>query len=140
MSSSVIKDGHRRPLPVPTSVSEPFWTATTEGRLVYQRCGTCAAAVFPPREFCPNGLHLALEWQPSAGAGSVYSFTIVERPQTPAFRTPYVVAIVDVAEGFQIMTNIVGCLPGDVHTGMRVQVEFEYVDERSRLPCFRPTP
>jgi uncharacterized OB-fold protein len=136
--SSVINDGFQRPVPVPTEISEPYWAACREGRLIYQRCGTCGTAVFPPQAFCPRELHLALDWQESAGLGSVYSFTIVERPQTPAFRTPYVVAVVTLDEGYEMMTNILGCEPADVHTGLRVRVEFEHVTEEISLPCFRP--
>ena len=136
--SSIINEGFQRPVPVPTEISEPYWASCRDGRLTYQRCGICGTAVFPPQAFCPRQLHLALDWQESAGLGSVYSFTIVERPQTPAFRTPYVVAIVSLDEGYEMMTNIVDCDPADVRTGMRVQVKFEPVTEEISLPCFRP--
>jgi uncharacterized protein len=137
-NSTVINEGHGRPVPVPTAISAPYWAGTVDGELRYQRCDTCGQAVFPPQAFCPNDLHQTLTWQISAGTGTVYSFTIVERPQTPAFRTPYVVAIVELDEGYQIMTNIVGPAPEQVHTGQRVQVEFEPVSDEISLPCFRP--
>jgi uncharacterized OB-fold protein len=64
----------------------------------------------------------------------------VWRPQTPAFEVPYVVAIVDVDEGYQMMTNIVGCKPDDVRVGMRVEVEFRRMSDEITLPYFRPAP
>lgn len=135
--SSIINEGFQRPVPVPTEISEPYWASCRDGRLTYQRCGICGTAVFPPQAFCPRQLHLALNWQESAGLGSVYSFTIVERPQTPAFRTPYVVAIVSLDEGYEMMTNIVDCDPGDVEIGRAVEVVFHKTEGEAALPRFR---
>jgi len=50
----------------------------------------------------------------------------VHQNQHPAFRgaLPYVVAYVQLEEGPQLLTNIVGCDPADVAVGMPVRVEF----------------
>ena len=80
-----------------------------------------------------------LEWVPSAGKGTVYSWTIVWRPQTPAFDVPYAVAIVDVAEGYQMLTNIIGVDPDELRVGMPVRVDFREVDAQLWLPYFRPS-
>ena len=60
------------------------------------------------------------------------------RPQTPSFRVPYAPAIVDVDEGFQILSDVVGCAPDDVRVGLRVEVDFQPVGDGVALPYFRP--
>ena len=63
-------------------------------------------------------------WERSAGRGRLYSWTVVWRPQHPSFRVPYAPAIVDVDEGFRLMTAIVGCDHEDLRADMPVEVEF----------------
>ena len=46
-------------------------------------------------------------------------------------------AVVAVDEGWNYLTNIVGCDPDDVHIGMAVEVDFEEI-ENATLPVFRP--
>ena len=51
---------------------------------------------------------------------------------------PYVVALVTLDEGPQMMTNIVGCPPEQVKIGMPVQVTFEDWTEEISVPKFKP--
>ena len=139
MDTKVAGERPGRPVPVPSPLSAPFWRACVDGRLIYQRCVTCGTPVFPPQAFCPGQLHTDLEWEDSSGEGTVYSYTIVGRPQTPAFETPYVVAVVELSEGYTMMTNIVDCPPEEVHTGLRVSVKFVPLTPDISLPCFAPT-
>ena len=58
----------------------------------------------------------------SGGVGEIYSWTVVYRPVTPEFEPPYAPAIITLDEGYQMLTNIVGCGPrrsGDRHAGAR---------------------
>ena len=45
----------------------------------------------------------------------------------PAFaeRAPYVIALIDLAEGPRLMMNVINCAPEDVTIGMAVRVTFE---------------
>jgi uncharacterized OB-fold protein len=63
---------------------------------------------------------------------------VVWRPQTPAFAVPYVAAIVDLDEGYQMLANVIGCEPEDVAVGLRVVVEFHPIGGGFVLPYFRP--
>jgi uncharacterized OB-fold protein len=60
----------------------------------------------------------------------------------PAFssRVPYVAAIVELAEGPRMMTNIIGIEPTSVRVGMAVTVDFAPAGEdgTSLVPVFRP--
>jgi len=126
------------PLPRPTSMSQPYWDGCREGELRVQRCNDCQTHVFIPQPACTNCFSEALEWVATSGRGSVYSYTIVHRPQRPQFKVPYVVAIVELEEGFHMLTNLIGVDPDTVRIGMAVEAEFVERSEAITLPYFRP--
>jgi uncharacterized protein len=115
-----------KPVPTPQVDSQPFWAATRDGQLRLQRCAACGRFQFPPRLICSHCGSVDVVWKPVVGTGHIYSFTIVQRPPTPAFAqdVPYVVALVDLDEGPRMMTNVIGCEPTDVHVSMRVRARF----------------
>ena len=47
-------------------------------------------------------------------------------------------ALVNLAEGVRMPTNIVGCAPEDIVAGMPVEVVFRDLTEQVSLPQFRP--
>jgi hypothetical protein len=108
--------------------------------LRYQRCLDCKAAIFYPRSVCPICLSSRLAWQTARGLATVYAVTVVHRPPHPsAGDAPYTVALVDVDEGFRMLTRIVDANPDDVRVGQRVRLVFRQILGR-KLPCFRPEP
>ena len=127
------------PVPRTNTLTRPFWEACAEGRLIFQRCTSCRRAIFNPAPICPSCHSAALGWEDSAGGGSVYSWTVAYRPLSPAFTAPYAAVIVDLDEGYQMVSNLIGCRVGDIAVGMRVQVEFHNVGAVT-LPYFRPAP
>jgi uncharacterized OB-fold protein len=122
----------------PSLVTSPFWAACRRSVLLYQRCGHCRAAAFPPAELCRECLARELRWERSAGHGTLYSWTIVHRPATPAFATPYAPAIVTLAEGYQMLTNIINVKPGQLRLDLPVRVTFIDVSAGLVLPYFEP--
>ena len=130
--------GTHRPLPVPTALSAPYWEACLDGRLTHQHCGACDAAIFPPEPVCPTCLSLELDWRPSAGTGTVYSFSVLHREPSAHFPLPSVFAIVDLDEGYSVFSSIVECEHDDLAIGMAVEVVFDRVSETIALPLFRP--
>jgi len=125
------------PPPVPSAHSAPYWEGTRLGELRYQRCAN-GHAEFDPTVICRTCGSRDLRWECSAGLGTVYSWTVVWRPQQPAFVVPYAPAIIDMDEGYQILASIVGCDVADLAVGMRVAVEFHPVAGGFVLPYFRP--
>lgn len=130
---------YKKPLPRPTPASLPFWEAAKRHELHIQRCGSCGAHLFYPRELCSECLATDLHWVHVSGKGTVYSFTIAQQPTHPAFAedVPYVIAIVELDEGPRLTTNIVGCKPEDVRVGMKVVASFEDVTPDRTLVKFR---
>ena len=86
------------------------------GRLGFQRCSGCGAAVFYPRVVCPfcGGANLA--WETSSGRGVVYATTAVYRRDAD----PYNVALIDLEEGLRMMSRVEGVPAEEVEVGMRV--------------------
>lgn len=127
--------------PKPSSVSEPFWEATKSRQLRFQRCQDCDTAVWYPRLRCPRCISDRLVWTDAAGSGSVYTFNIMRRPGNPMMgdEVPYVVALVELDEGYRMLTNVTGCPPESVSCGQRVRVAWEVeLSDGRRLPTFEP--
>ena len=120
--------------------SRPFWEGCRRHELVLQRCADCGTVRHRPRALCPGCLSSEIEWIRASGRGTVYSYTATHQNQAPPFRgaVPYVLAYVDLEEGVRMLTNVVGCDPGEVRVGMPVQVEFVDVDPDRSVPRFRP--
>ncbi|EHB50339.1 protein of unknown function DUF35 [Mycolicibacterium rhodesiae JS60] len=121
----------------PSELSAPFWAAAAEHRLVAPRCNATGRYFFPPERCVPGTASTDWEYADSAGTGTVYTYTVVYRPVSPDFEAPYVIAVVDIDEGWTMMTNIVDCGPEDVQVGMRVRVTYLDIDGGA-LPVFRP--
>lgn len=128
------------PAPRPSLASAPYWAATARHELLYQSCDRCGTIAQRPTTVCGGCLQRSMTWRPSAGLGSLYSWTIVHRPQHPTFVVPYAPAIVAVDEGFHLVTSIIGCSPEDLAAGLRLVVEFHPASDEIVLPYFRPTP
>ena len=98
----------QRPAPVVTEDSAAFWDAADEDRLVTQRCAACGRLRHPPRPMCPECGSLTVEVVELSGRGVVYSYALLHHPQHPAFEYPVLAALIDLAEGIRIVSNLVG--------------------------------
>lgn len=138
--------------PVADWETRAFWEGCGRHELVLQRCRACDTVQFRPRALCAKCLSGDIEHFVASGRGSVYTFTVTHQNQHPHFREacPYVLAYVQLDEGPQLMTNVVGCDPEDVHVGMAVQVDFvdleidpvkdagRGIEGGTAIPRFRP--
>ena len=98
--------------------------ALRRGRLAFQRCEACAAAVFFPRVLCPRCGGRRLGWEESPGRGTVYSATAVHSRE--GVRS---VVLVDLDEGFRVMSEVVGADPEAVPIGADVRARVLDGDE-----------
>jgi uncharacterized protein len=124
--------------------SGPFWDATREGRLLVQWCVSCDRGVFFPRVLCPHcGATGPLEWRQASGRATVHAAVVEHRPELAgaafADGQPFCIALVDLEEGVRMMTNVVGCPPDEVHSGMAVRVAWEPLRDGRQLALFRPS-
>lgn len=89
--------------------------------LHFQRCGGCRALLGYPRVLCPGCGSRALEWERSAGAGTVYSATVVHTREGD-----HGVLLVDLDEGVRVMgegTAAIGTRVGAREDGGRLRFE-----------------
>lgn len=131
----------RRPEPPVSELTRPFWEATRRREYLLQWCSSCETPIFYPREICPACLGTQMEWRPSRGSGEVHAVSVQHLPAAafPAFNEgPYAVALIELAEGVRVMSNVVGCPPEEVTVGMQVTVTWEPLSDGRNLPLFEP--
>ncbi len=125
-------------LPEPTPETQPFWDGCARGELVIQRCLDCGKPYFYPRPVCPECGSTNVEWFTASGRATLYSYVINHRPAR-GFEddAPYAIAVVQLAEGPRMMTNITGIpnTPEDLVLDMELQVTFEQRGDIS-IPLF----
>ena len=109
------------------SPAEVFAAHCLRGELAYQ-VAPDGTAVFPPRLARP-GTGEPLRWAVSAGRGTVHATTVVRRRG----ETPASLVLVDLDEGFRMMSRVDGPAPEDVRIGLRVRVAFD-----GEVPVFVP--
>jgi uncharacterized protein len=128
-----------RPLPVPTPETKHFWDGTRAGELRLQRCNDCRHTYFPPRPFCPKCASRSVAVVASSGRAKLHSYVIHHRP-APGFTPPYAIAVVELAEGPRMMTNIVGCpqTPDALALDMPLEVTFKKQTDQITLAFFKP--
>ncbi|MFJ5310169.1 Zn-ribbon domain-containing OB-fold protein [Streptomyces sp. NPDC088350] len=125
----------RHDLPEADTFTRPYWEAAARGRLLLRRCADCGRAHHYPREFCPHCWSEAVTWENASGHATLYTWSVVHRNDLPPFgqRVPYVAAVVDLAEGPRMMTELVESESAEPRAGMPVEVTF-----RDGIPVFRP--
>jgi uncharacterized OB-fold protein len=128
------------PLPPKDALSAPYWDALAAGRHTFQRCRACANAWLPPRGECPRCLAADWVWEDASGAARLISWVVFHTAFHPAFksRVPYTVAVVELAEGPRLISNIVGI---DDPEALRIEQPLALViDDESgtAVPRYRP--
>lgn len=118
---------------LPRSPLETYRSYLRNGQLGYQYSPSAQRAVFFPRLVCPFSGTTELEWRVSQGIGTVHATTVV----FPRKGDAYNVALIDLDEGFRMMSRVEGMAPEDVRIGMRVTVQFrDEPEEPAPLPVF----
>lgn len=135
-----------RPQPDPSALTEGFWAAAREHRLVVQRCDGCERLRHYPTPMCPECHSEAWTWTPLSGGGVVYTFTVTHQAFHPAWadRVPFAVTTIELDEGVRMVSD----LPPDdvdrVAIGARVECWFEdhHLDDGTTFafPRFRLAP
>lgn len=129
----------KRPLPKPTPETQHYWDGAKAGELRLQSCNDCSKTYFPPRPFCPKCGSRSVKVTKASGKAKLFSYVIHHRPAS-GFDPPYAIAVVELAEGPRLMTNIVGCAqtPEALKLDMPLEVTFEKQSDTISLPFFKP--
>ncbi len=114
-----MKDVHKE---IPTAT---YWQCLESGRLGFQRCRDCGTPVFYPRVLCPVCGGRDLKWQMSSGRGTVYATTAVYHRD----REPHNVVLIDLEEGFRMMSRVEGLMAEEVEIGMNVVFKVRHAED-----------
>jgi uncharacterized OB-fold protein len=129
-----------KPRPLPTPITQPFWDALRQERVVLQRCGACDSWVYYPRARCPRCLSGDLTWHEVSGRAHLFSYTITHQPTTYQFadEMPQIIAIVELDEGVRLTTTLVGVEHRDLSIGLKLVPEFDHGDDGLTLLRYTP--
>jgi uncharacterized protein len=136
-----------KPVPVVDEASAPFFAGALEGRLMLLRCRACATFMSPTaylgvpvRPRCVRCYGAELEWAPSCGRATLYSFALMHQLYDEAFAAelPYNIAVVETEEGVRLTSQVVGCANAKLAIGMPLTVTFERRSDEVAIPKFRP--
>lgn len=113
-----------------------FWRETPRRyNLGGSRCTVCQSVYFPPRAVCPTcSTHRQslgkMEPFQLSGDGDVVSFTVVHEAAVGfEMQVPYVLAIVQTAEGPLLTGQVVNVRPDEVQIGLKVRATFRKLRE-----------
>jgi uncharacterized OB-fold protein len=122
-----------------------FLAGITEGRLLGQRCPSCAKVYVPPRGACPKCGVATEEEVEVRDTGTVTTFCIVNVPyEGQSMKLPYVYASI-LLDGADIPFAhvVLGIEAAEVRMGLRVKAEWvspaELKPTMESIRCFRPT-
>jgi uncharacterized OB-fold protein len=106
------------------------------GRLRFQRCPQ-GHTWLPPRQQCPACLADAAEWVEASGEAKLISWVVYRRSFDPATddNVPYNVAVVELAEGPRLITNLVGVEQAELRAELPLRLRIEHEGDVA-LPRF----
>jgi len=99
--------------------------------LIGTRCGNCNKVLFPPRYLCPYCRRMGkLEPYKLSRQGKIVSYTVIHvGAEGTQDQVPYVLAIVELADGPRLTTQIVDCDPKEIKIGDEVELAFRRIGE-----------
>ena len=115
-----------------------FWDGVAAGELRIQRCAECALLRHPSSPCCGGCGSLDWNWVPASGAGWLHSHAVVHHPLLPPFTEPYAVAMIELAEGVRLVSQLTGFDLSAIAVGAAVRVVFVEVADGLTLPLFEP--
>jgi len=116
-----------------------FLSNWRQGRLVIQSCVACGKSIFYPRPMCPYCWSDRIETREASGRGRIVSYSLVQRPNDPAFNdeVPIILAEVELTEGVSLIARIVDCDAQAVRSGRQVKLPVKATCIRYPLPVFQ---
>jgi uncharacterized protein len=122
----------------------PFWEGLKRHEFCLFRCKQCGAHYWP-MAYCrnhPNNPPLdQMEWVPTSGRGSLYTWTIVHQVWNEAYadELPYTLALIELEEGPLFATRLADHDASQLRVGLPMEVQYEDVAATGlTLPLFRP--
>jgi len=124
------------------ALTQPFWDAANEERLVIQNCQACNRLQHPPAPTCAQcGSSERLEWRQMSGRGTIYNYGVVYDCPVRLLQEdqPFNVAVIMLDEdpGIQMFSHLPGTPVDEVPVGASVEVVFEATANGQKVPEWR---
>ena len=131
---------YKKPIPVPSDESKPYWAGLKEHKLLMPKCDDCGKYWFPPTQHCTHCSSKNWKWTQVSGRGKVFSFVVYHRVYHPGFadEVPYAVAVIALDEGPRMLSNISRCPVEKIVCDMPVEIDYVDITEDATIPKFRP--
>lgn len=129
------------PVPRPTSDTREFWSATARRELHLPYCESCSRYFFYPRSHCRYCQSDRVVWRRVSGRGTLASYVINHLPFAE-FETkqPQVIAIVELEEGVNLLSQIVAEDPKPEHFTLGMPLDVVFIERGEiTLPFFIPS-
>lgn len=122
-----------KPIPVPDTLSKPFWDAVNERRLVVQTCTMCDRKQYPPEPRCARcGSADSLEWREVKGRGRIHGYCVMHDSRIKMLQEhqPFNIAVIELEEDPEIkfFSHLPGTPPDEVPVGDAVELVFEELE------------
>lgn len=105
-----------------------FEEGLAQRRLLATKCKKCGSLYFPPQSDCPRCRASDMDWIEVSKEGELLTWTVVNvKPLSFFFHKDYVVGIVKMPEGFNVLAWVVVDDPKMLKVGQRVRL---VVDKR----------
>ena len=125
--------------PVADSDSHAWWSAIQGRTLMVNGCASCGRKSLYARPCCPHCWSEDVTLVAASGHGTLYTWSVVHQNAAPFdARAPYVVAMVDLAEGPRVMSTVEGCDAAELRAGMALTVSFREDEDGFVVPVFHP--
>jgi hypothetical protein len=133
---------YKKPVPVPSDESKPYWDGLKQHQLLIPRCDACGQYWFPPSRYCQHCRSEKWTWTQASGRGRVFSYVVYHRVYHPGFadEVPYAVAVIALDEGPRMISNVVGIAPDKLVCDMPVEVTYVDITADKTIPKFKPVP
>jgi uncharacterized OB-fold protein len=118
---------------------DSWWEATEREVLLVQACEECGHRQHYPRALCLACGSDHLTWIEASGEATIHSFTISHRsPDPERFTPPYVVALIDLAEGPRLLSRVISDDPENLRCDQPVTLSWLPHENGRHLPVFEP--
>jgi uncharacterized protein len=124
-----------RSLPTPVGITAEWYGYLARAELRFQRCEGCDAWRHPPRHLCPSCGSDSWRWEPAAGRGEVFSWTVTHQALHPGFADalPYAVLVVELEEGVRVVCGTRTVANEKLALGLPVTIDIEPVNDEIGL-------
>lgn len=89
-----------------TLTADHFADALRQGRFIGLKCNQCSGYTVPPQKVCSNCTSEDMKTVGLSRDGELRSFTVIHTP-AEGFEPPYLVGLVELAEGPWVTANII---------------------------------